>query len=645
MSEKRNGYTAAALIVFLAAFALRTCCLTSQGLWHDEGLSWYLAKKSISALLSGTAHTEHPPFYFLLLHFWMLAAGEGEFALRFLSVLWGTLSVAVIYALGRGLLRARAALAAAAVIALSPFHVWYSQEVRGYSVLTVLALVGSYLFLKAMESDRVVHWAGFAIASVASLYTHLLSALLLAYHFAWGGVASLRDRKRVAVLAAAGIAVVIPFAPWIGAVLQQWQENATYWQGTLDVTRTLGEIVASAAVGLTAGRADVETVASVLLLASVAYGLAVNAGDRERHARWFLALAWVVPTALWLALAYRHPKFAPRYLLFLTPYLYLLAGRSAARWPGRVLLLALALPMAFSLRNMYAGVNARPDFRGVVAYIDRHASPDDAILLVGGHMEPVIRYYERRGLAIYPVPRGIMADVMKPVTPEEVAGILNEVSRKHEGVWLVLWQENLADPMRLTFSQLMENAPRQPVGASFRDIALLRFSLAKHPAFSARPAIYHPMDEKFDAGLALVGYDLTRWGDLPERQQEWLKHNTELADRPVFLPGDTIHVSLYWERWGDVRLDYTAFTHLLGPDGRVYGQMDRRLGDDLFPSSRWQKGQVYRESYPLPVDENTPPGDYWIEVGLYFSGTMQRSHLLSNGASRLLIGPVKILSR
>ncbi len=642
MTKNRWARIAFVLLVILTAFAFRVCCLTSQGLWHDEGLSWYLARGSISSLLSGTSHTEHPPLYFLLLHFWMGAAGESEFALRYLSVLWGTLSVALTAALGRRILGWRAAVAASALMAISPFQVWYSQEVRGYAMLTALTLLLGYLFLHAARSERPRDWIGYAATAVASMYTHLLSGLLLAFHFAWGA-ATAKRKRRVVTLAIVGAAVVVPFVPWFGAAMRQWQENATYWQGTLDVSKALLEIVASEAVGLTAGNGLVEKAASVLLLAAVAYGLIARAEDRERSARWFLLLAWALPLAAFLAVAYHHPKFAPRYLIFLAPYAYLLAARAASRLPGRVLLLALALPMVFSLRNMYAGVNARLDFRGVVGYIDAHAAPNDAILLVGGHMEPVIRYYEHRGLAIYPLPRGIMADVMKPVTPQEVADVLNEISKHHDGVWLVLWQENLADPMRLTFSQLMENAPRQPVAASFRDIALLKFSLANHPHFSAVPDIRRPMHEKFDAGLALVGYDITRWGDLPERQQEWLKHATQVSDKPVFHPGDTIHVSLYWERWGDVRLDYTVFTHLLSMDGKVYGQMDRRLGDDLFPSSRWPMGQVYRESYPLPIAKDTPPGDYWIEVGLYFSGTMQRAHVLSNGADRLLLGPVEIL--
>ncbi|MDE3077701.1 MAG: glycosyltransferase family 39 protein, partial [Chloroflexota bacterium] len=87
--------------MLLAAFGLRVARLEFQSLWYDEGSSIFLSRQSLAAITSGAAHDIHPPLYYYLLHFWMLAAGRSEFAVRSLSVAAGLLTVVLVFALGR----------------------------------------------------------------------------------------------------------------------------------------------------------------------------------------------------------------------------------------------------------------------------------------------------------------------------------------------------------------------------------------------------------------------------------------------------------------------------------------------------------------------------------------------------------------
>ena len=129
------------LIIVIGGFALRLYRLGAQSLWYDETVSAYLASQSIPRLVAHTAGDIHPPGYYVFLHLWLRLAGDSEFALAFFSLVFGVLLIALSFALARRLLGQTAALWSALLVATSPYNVWYSQEVRMYTLGAVLGLV------------------------------------------------------------------------------------------------------------------------------------------------------------------------------------------------------------------------------------------------------------------------------------------------------------------------------------------------------------------------------------------------------------------------------------------------------------------------------------------------------------------------
>ena len=138
-SSIRTGVLLLALFVLLA-FALRVLRLDFQPLWWDEGYSVWFATHPLGQMASLTAQDIHPPLYYALLHGWTGLFGAGPVSLRLLSVLFGVLAVPAIYLAGRRMLSRRAALIAAFLLAISPLHVYYSQEVRMYGLVALLSI-------------------------------------------------------------------------------------------------------------------------------------------------------------------------------------------------------------------------------------------------------------------------------------------------------------------------------------------------------------------------------------------------------------------------------------------------------------------------------------------------------------------------
>ena len=127
-------------LLTLAACGLRLLRLDFQPLWWDEGYSVWFATHPLGQMLALTAQDIHPPLYYALLRGWTLLLGAGPVALRLLSAVIGTLAIPAVYLAGRRLFGSRrTALLAAALLAINPLHIYYSQEVRMYGLVALLS--------------------------------------------------------------------------------------------------------------------------------------------------------------------------------------------------------------------------------------------------------------------------------------------------------------------------------------------------------------------------------------------------------------------------------------------------------------------------------------------------------------------------
>ncbi len=119
--------------------------------------------------------------------------------------------------------------------------------------------------------------------------------------------------------------------------------------------------------------------------------------------------------------------------------------------------------------------------------------------------------------------------------------------------------------------------------------------------------------------------------DLPQPQ---VSLKASLGDQILLLgydlgetqvaPGETLHLTLYWQAQAGMDVSYTVFTHLLDGDERIWGQVDSIPVQGTYPTSDWLPGEVVADEYTIPVSPDAPPGTYVIEVGMYDAVTGAR---------------------
>lgn len=147
------------------------------------------------------------------------------------------------------------------------------------------------------------------------------------------------------------------------------------------------------------------------------------------------------------------------------------------------------------------------------------------------------------------------------------------------------------------------------------DISLSKLRIAgRRREFTLPEAVQHPMRADLGHRVAFLGYDL--------------------AEEEV-MPGEVLHLTIYWQAQRRMGISYKVFTHLLGADGRVWGQKDNVPVCDTYPTTGWLPGEVVVDEYEILVKPSAPAGKYLIEVGMYNEATGERLPAFDEEGNRL----------
>jgi hypothetical protein len=399
-----------ALLTYLS-LRLKTAEL-GVGYWVDEGLSVGIADRPLLDIPGILRQDGSPPLYYMLLNLWMSVTGSGERDTHTLSLLFALAAVPVAF-WGAGLtFGRRGAWFAAVLTALVPYLSQYAQETRMYSLVVLLSMLSTSLFLRAYTGDErpARRWPVlFALALTTTLYTHNWALFLgLAMGLAWLGLLYLapaeerRARWRDGLLGF-GLTALL-YLPWLPTLLFQaahtgapWSRKPEYEDLTMEATHRL--------LGHTAW---------LVLVVGAGGGVAalVRAGRGRRltaEGRAVLAVGVVaVGTVLLAYQASRiSPAWAMRYLAIAVPPFLLLcaAGLAAARGIGLLTLGIVAILWAYDVWP-----TTKSNVRQVATAIAPSLSPGDVVVSTQPEQVPVLNHYLPPGLR-YATLTGFVKDV------------------------------------------------------------------------------------------------------------------------------------------------------------------------------------------------------------------------------------------
>jgi len=322
------------LLAACAGVATAFYRLGAKGLWGDE--VWQAAWSQQQPLLETFQRFRAPPdlpLSFLLVQL-ATTFNADPFWVRLPSALLGAATVPLLYLLARRLFGRTVGLAAAVLLAVAPYHVWYAQDARPYAALACYSLLTLLFFERLLRNPSPWNALGFSVATILNLYNHLfalfplfveVAAGLVWVALAWprarraGGVARTRALWLAGSVIGGTIVALIVALPLVGGVAHYIVSGGPSDGGDVPIHLTGGTVVDLLALfGSGQGWPLALTVALCLV------GVGVLAYRRDAFLG--VALAWLILPLAALWLAHPHHMFIPRYFLFMQPvYLLLVA--------------------------------------------------------------------------------------------------------------------------------------------------------------------------------------------------------------------------------------------------------------------------------------------------------------------------------
>ncbi len=703
------------LLVLWLAFGLRLYHLDFQSIWWDEGHSLFVASHPIPQIPVLPAMDVHPPAYFAWLHLWISLTGSSEFTLRYLSVCFSLLTVALLWRFAAAfsledrpptadrrppkgifitpggpqsrenssrllapppllrqaqdaahssaplLPRPPAPLLAAFLAAISPLYVAYAQEVRSYAMITFLAAASTFVLWNIFFGVVSSRWsvvATYVLLTAACLYTHYFTIFLLLFHnLAWLvwvlAYQQRRSRFRPDLLLWAGsqLGILLLFTPQLLLALRQitgytnpnlipptlaefilrsWQayttgltidSTAAYWGmaavgGVLVITWLLLFVSAlfhalrsatsppqlpppsSPPVTATGGR-PFTIHHSLFTIHHSLFTIHYSLSSLLFLTGWFL-----IPLAGYYLVLQRQPSFEPRYLILVTPPLFLLLALGLTKFQYSthyvlritfyVLLTFTLLPLLVGLYSYYTNESYfKDDSAGVTAWLVAETTPADLLYVDVPHP---FHYYAER----IPAPsRYLFVDIHTAADT-----LTSETTGRKRLFWLT-WRGSDTDP-RGVIPFLAQKYGQKLGERDFRGYHLEWYSLPPAPTAFSLPVSLNPLEATFGEVLRLDG---AAFGGSP-------------AEGATIGAGHSAWATLHFTLRRDTEVNYKVSLRLRGADGSVVSQLDKDLLNDRhFRTAAWPMNDPALNQainvYTLPVPVETAPGPYRLEVVVY----------------------------
>lgn len=650
----------AGLTVF--AFLLRRFHLGTESLWFDEADIVAMSRQPLGNLIDAfTKAGENGPLYTLMLHFWMLLydnvpgvarvmhilfGSTFEAPIRGLAMIFGTLGVPAMYLLAHKIGGRALGFTSALLLAINPFDLWYSQDAKMYTLLVLMTLLTTWLYLLALERNTALLWLLYVLATWIMLTAHSLSGLVLLAQIASTPFllrAARRQQPRDVQNARkpanphwiwAFTLIIGPVLPiiWLraAALITGTVESGNWYSATnlLDILLTIfvkfavnqatpWQINSNFAVSWEGIGAL--TMGALAVLGAITFlqqnRKAPNKATTYSPQSVIVLSLWLIPVALFWLLTIALPLFHPRYLIMALPAYLILAAAGILtlwRWNSAAVLAPvglLVITVAAAIFSVnFSNIPQKEDWRAAIQYVQDHIRLRDAIVPFPGYLQTAVKVYYKPGGAAF-VPDRPIGTITSLSTEDygtrEMEDELRRISYCNERIWLIVSpvRAEEEDPQNavlqwfqynyLTFDTQVFNGVTV-YGISFNQVL---------DCWS--PAPDYLEQHTFENGLSFEGY---------------IYELRDQGDKPVQPDASYLPLTLFWKAQTSLPEDYEARIDVISPTGEVVKSDALGPLNGYFPTSQWHPPLSLMDYRDIRLPGGLTPGDYTIKLQVYPEG-------------------------
>lgn len=417
-----------------------------QSLWLDEAAQVIESARPLYSQLDISGDF-WPPFYHLLLHFWM-AAGKSEIWLRLLSVSIGVVTIYFFYKLVTGWISRKVALLVSVILVVSPFHVWYSQEVRPYALVTLGGVLTTYFLLNQK-------WFKYTLSAALFMYSTYLAPFFLVTQGVY--VIWFKRKKLPEWVKCIGFAI-LTFLPWLPAFYRQFAIGRSLtstlpgWSEAVSTPqiKALPLIFAKFSLGrITFDNKFLYGVIVVVMLLLVVY-LGYQAYKAEKSKTLTILLLGGLPILLVFLSSFFLPVLAPQRVLFSLPFFYLILALGINSLP-KLKLLPLSVILLVSLYSLYL-YNTNPRFqrenwRAAVSFVEKYSTHEALALFAFPEPFAPWQWYSRN------IVTGVGLASNFVITQDQLNQYTNQLMTRNQ-LYYFHYLTDLTDPYGLSLKYL-----------------------------------------------------------------------------------------------------------------------------------------------------------------------------------------------
>lgn len=465
------------ILILIIGVILRLINL-NQSLWLDEAIS-ALASRDFSYLgitFDFLKIDNHPPLFYLLLRLWGQIFGFVDSVLRILSVVIGVSLIFVVYKISFRISKNNnLAILCASLISMSPLLIYYSQEVRMYILITLLAAIQIWVFLSILVASKLWKWILFSLMLCLLFFSDYITVFLFPVFLLYPVIR--KDKNLLFKILVSFVPLTILFIFWFPTFNEQLIKNKEIvsslpgWQFIVG-----GATIKNLAVAwmkFILGRISFEPKIiyySLVVIGStpIIFGLYLAVKNIKKDL--LIWLWFIVPISLGFLFSFIIPVFNYFRFIYALPPILILSAIGIFKLKNELvkksLIILILITNIFGLTIYYLDPSqSRENWKQAVSYIENNSTPED--LVVFEFYDPVapFKWYSTNKVDAIGATNSYFADNVK--TPKKLAPKLIGKTRIYHFEYL----RDLTDPQKIVEQELQnEGFKKAEVLNDFKNI-------------------------------------------------------------------------------------------------------------------------------------------------------------------------------
>lgn len=313
----------ASVAIFFVALVIGQLGLHNRTLWYDEAISILEAHYGPSGIVAAANDEGIPPLYNIVLSLWSKIS-DAELWARELSVIFGTLSVLVLFLFALEFTTLYKALAVSLLFAFFPFHLWHAQEIRMYALVEFFVLASFLNLYRYLEGGKNPNLIYYILFSIPILYLHYIAGLAFLAQALFIALNIKRHRTKIVGFLIAAAFIAIAYVPWLPTFFEHFLlRTKTFWTSPLNLSSVWAIVGLFAGALKTASPLNRFTPWTFLLLFLTSTALLIYL--KRRDIALMLWLWFVAPFMTLILVSIKQNILLDRTILYLLPAFLLLS--------------------------------------------------------------------------------------------------------------------------------------------------------------------------------------------------------------------------------------------------------------------------------------------------------------------------------